>query len=81
VQEKEQRRFAAWNIGNEDAEGFRVQWLNTDAKPVGKEILLPTLRPQAQSLLDIPEGAKALRLMNPPGTSNIYSNGLYTVQD
>ncbi len=79
-QKNGQKRLAAWNIGNEDAKGFLVQWLDDAAKSIGREMPLPTLRPQGQSSLAIPPGTRSLRLMNPAGTVNIYPGCCYDVQ-
>jgi N-acetyl-beta-hexosaminidase len=79
VQEGNEKRLEASNIGNEDAEGFQVQWLDDAGKSLGSEIPLPTLTPQTKSSLAIPANAKFLKLKNPIGTVNIYSNGVISL--
>jgi hypothetical protein len=74
-----EKRLEASNIGNEDAEGFQVQWLDDAGKSLGSEIPLPTLTPQTKSSLAIPANAKFLKLKNPIGTVNIYSNGVISL--
>lgn len=70
-------RFAAWNIGNEDAEGHQIQWLDAAGKPIGGETVLPKLRPWGKMPLAVPAAAKALRLKNPAGTVNLYPDGCF----
>jgi hypothetical protein len=70
-----QPQCEAWNIGNEDARGFRVQWIDAAGKAMGDPIRVPELRPQARTRLTVPSATRSAHLLNPPETTNIYPDG------
>ena len=71
-----------WNIGNDDATGFTLQFLDSSGNSL-QSVDLSTLAANSQSLLTIPSGAVNARINNPSGTANLYvgnsqyTNGLY----
>src|SRR5262249_9012294 len=71
-------QLVARNIGNDDAQGFSVAFLDRFGNTV-QTVNLSTIQPNAQQLLNIPVNADTARLVNPAGTVNLYPNGLYTI--
>ena len=75
-------QLAVWNIGNDDATGFSLQFLDSSGG-VLQTVDLSTLAANGQRLLTIPSGGVNARINNPSGTANLYAdnshytNGLY----
>ncbi len=71
-----------WNLGNDDATGFSLRFLNGSGGVI-TNIDLSDLAADGQRLVSIPNGAVNAQVVNPPGTANLYtgnsqySNGLY----
>ncbi|MFO1515260.1 MAG: autotransporter-associated beta strand repeat-containing protein, partial [Verrucomicrobiota bacterium] len=79
-------QLAVWNLGNDDATGFSLEFLNGSGGVV-QTLDLSSLGPNGQWLIGIPTGAVNARVVNPPGTANLYtgnsrySNGLYPLNE
>jgi autotransporter-associated beta strand protein len=71
-------QLVAQNIGNDDAQGFSLTFLDRFGNPL-QTVNLSTIQPNAQQTLNIPANAVTAQLVNPPGTVNLYPNGLYTI--
>jgi autotransporter-associated beta strand protein len=71
-------QLVAQNIGNDDAQGFSVAFLDRFGNTV-QTVNLSTIQPTAQQTFNIPVNADTARLINPAGTVNLYTNGLYTI--
>ncbi len=77
-------QLVAWNLGNDDATGFSLEFLNGTGGVV-QTVNLSGLTPNGKLPLTIPGGAVSARVVNPAGTANLYtgnskySNGLYPV--
>jgi autotransporter-associated beta strand protein len=71
-------QLVAQNIGNDDAQGFAVAFVDRFGNTL-QTVNLSAIQPSAQQTLDIPVNADAVRLVNPAGTVNLYANGLYTI--
>jgi len=65
--------LVAWNIGNEDAQGFSVAFLNGLGATL-QSVSLSNITPNMTQTLSIPGNAVSLLLTNPAGTVNLYSN-------
>ena len=61
-----------WNIGNDDAKGFAVEWFDTHGVRTA-ETPVPALCPQERKELPAPAGAVSLNLRTPEGMANLYS--------
>jgi autotransporter-associated beta strand protein len=71
-------QLVAWNIGNDDAQGFSVAFLDRFGNTL-QTVNLSAIQPNDQEILDIPLNADMARLVNPAGTVNLYANGTYTI--
>jgi hypothetical protein len=71
-QKDKARQAALWNIGNDDAKGFAVEWLDAHGVKTA-ETLVPILCPQERKELTAPAGAVSLKLRTPEGMANLYS--------
>jgi autotransporter-associated beta strand protein len=71
-------QLVAWNIGNDDAQGFSVDFLDGSGTTL-QTVDLAAIQPNGQQTLTIPDHAVAARLVNPAGTVNLYPNGLFTI--
>jgi autotransporter-associated beta strand protein len=75
-------QLLVWNLGNDDAAGFSLELLNGSGAVV-QTVDLSTLTADGKWTLPIPTGAVNARVVNPPGTANLYtgnskySTGLY----
>ncbi len=65
-------QLVIWNLGNDDATGFSLQFLN-GAGSVMQTVDLTTLAANSKWLLAIPVGTVNARVINPPGTANLYT--------
>jgi len=71
-----------WNLGNDDASGFSLQFLDGTGGLL-QSVDLSSLAANSQNLLTIPGGAVNAKIINPSGTANLYAgnssytNGLY----
>jgi autotransporter-associated beta strand protein len=71
-------QVGVWNLGNDDAAGFSLQFLDASAGVV-QTVDLSTLTANGQWPLTIPTGAVNARVVNPSGTANLYTgNSQYT---
>ena len=61
-----------WNIGNDDAKGFAVEWFDTHGVRTA-ETPVPAMCPQERKELPAPAGAVSLNLRTPEGMANLYS--------
>ena len=61
-----------WNLGNDDAAGFSLQFLDGSGGVV-QTVDLSSLTANGQWLLTIPGGAVNARVVNPSGTANLYT--------
>jgi hypothetical protein len=64
-----------WNIGNDDASGFVVEWCDAQGKRTGESVV-PALCPQERKTLPAPAGAVSLKLRAPEGIVNLYPGGV-----
>jgi hypothetical protein len=71
-----QGKLEARNIGQEDAAGYSLCFLDAAGKELNP-VRLETLRPEAGQTLDIPSPAAGVRVNVPDGAVNIYPNGGY----
>jgi hypothetical protein len=69
------RMATLWNIGNDDAKGFAVEWCDGQGTKT-EQTDLPALRPQERTELPAPAGAASLKLRTPEGRANLYPDGL-----
>jgi autotransporter-associated beta strand protein len=71
-------QVVVWNLGNDDAAGFSLHFLDGSGGVV-QTVDLSSLTAIGQWLLAIPGGAVNARLVNPSGTANLYTgNSQYT---
>ncbi len=61
-----------WNIGNDDAKGFAIEWCDRQGTKT-EETALPALTPQERKVLPVPAGAVSLKLRMPEGMANLYA--------
>lgn len=66
-------KLGVWNIGNEDAVGFSLQFLNVSGDLV-ETADLSSLPANEKRDLSVPAGATHARIINPPGTADLYEN-------
>jgi hypothetical protein len=69
------RVVTLWNIGNDDAKGFAVEWCDAQGKKT-EETALPTLSPQERKVLPAPAGVVSLKLGTPEGIISLYPGGV-----
>ena len=65
-------QVVVWNLGNDDAAGFSLQFLDGSGGVV-QTVDLSSLTANGQWLLAIPGGAVNARVINPSGTANLYT--------
>jgi len=69
------RVATVWNIGNNDAQGFVLEWYDQKGIRTG-QTEVPVICPQEQKELPVPAGASSIRLLPPEGFVNLYPGGL-----
>jgi hypothetical protein len=69
------RTVDLWNIGNDDAKGFTIEWCDREGKSLA-EVAVPTLAPQERKVLSAPADARSLEVRPPPGMADLYPDGL-----
>jgi autotransporter-associated beta strand protein len=65
-------KLRVWNLGNDDAAGFSLQFLD-NLGGILQTVDLSNLNANGQWLLSIPAGAVSAKVVNPAGTANLYT--------
>lgn len=78
VVHQQSNQLVAWNIGNDDATGFTIDFLDASGTTL-QTVNLASIRPNDQQTLSIPNAATTVRLANPAGSANLYPNRAYNI--